>query len=51
MMTSFTCFSCTLIVTSVLVNELVEESDQFRFLRVDCLVNLKGSVVMTHDVG
>ena len=29
---------------SVLTNELPEESDQFRFLRVACLVNLKGSV-------
>ena len=30
--------------TSVLVNELPEESDQFRFLRAACLANLKGSV-------
>ena len=30
--------------TSVLVHELPEESDQFRFLRSVCLVNLKGSV-------
>jgi hypothetical protein len=29
---------------SVLANELPEESDQFRFLRAACLVNLKGSV-------
>ena len=29
---------------SVLVNELPEESDQFRFLRTTCLSNLKGSV-------
>jgi hypothetical protein len=29
---------------SVLGNELPEESDQFRFLRATCLVNLKGSV-------
>jgi hypothetical protein len=28
---------------SVLDNELHEESDQFRYLRTDCLVNLKGS--------
>ena len=26
-----------------LVNELLEESDQFRFLRAACLANLKGS--------
>jgi hypothetical protein len=30
--------------TSVLTNELPEESDQFRFLRGTCLTNLKGSV-------
>jgi hypothetical protein len=30
--------------TSALDNELSEESDQFRFLHVVCLVNLKGSV-------
>ena len=29
---------------SVLTNELPEESDQFRFLRVVYLVNLKGSL-------
>ena len=29
---------------SVLVNELPEESDQFRFLRVSSFVNLKGEV-------
>ncbi len=29
---------------SALVNELPEESDQFRFLRATCLANLKGSV-------
>jgi hypothetical protein len=29
---------------SALTNELPEESDQFRFLRVACLANLKGSV-------
>jgi hypothetical protein len=29
---------------SALANELLEESDQFRFLRAACLVNLKGSV-------
>ena len=29
---------------SVLVNELLEESDQFRFLRVTFLFNLKGSL-------
>jgi hypothetical protein len=29
---------------SDLVNEIPEESDQFRFLRVDCYVNIKGSV-------
>ena len=29
---------------SVLTNELVEESDQFRFLRVVCFVDLKGVV-------
>ncbi len=28
---------------SALVNELSEESDQFRFLRATCLANLKGS--------
>ncbi len=28
----------------VLVNKLPEESDQFRFLRATCLVNLGGSV-------
>ena len=30
--------------TSVLVNELPEETDQFRFLRAACLANLKGSL-------
>ena len=35
--------------TSDLVNELPEESDQFRFLRVTCLVNLNGSVVLMLD--
>ena len=30
--------------SSVLTNELTEESDQFRFLRTVCLANLKGSV-------
>ena len=30
--------------TSVLANELPEESDQFRFLRAACLANIKGSV-------
>ena len=30
--------------TSFLANELREESDQFRFLRVDGLDNLKGSI-------
>ena len=30
--------------SSSLVNELSEESDQFRFLRAVCLTNLKGSV-------
>ena len=29
---------------SALVNELPEESDQFRFLRSACLANLKGSL-------
>ena len=29
--------------SSSLVNELLEESDQFRFLRPACLANLKGS--------
>ena len=29
---------------SALVNELPEESDQFRFLRAACLANLKGSL-------
>ena len=29
---------------SPLVNELPEESDQFRFLRTACLANIKGSV-------
>ena len=28
---------------SPLVNELPEESDQFRFLRAACLANIKGS--------
>ena len=30
--------------TSTLSNELPEESDQFRFLRVSCFANLKGAV-------
>ena len=30
--------------TSELVNEFTEESGQFRFLRVTCLTNIKGSV-------
>ena len=30
--------------TSVLTNELTEESDQFRFLRTPCFANLKGTV-------
>jgi hypothetical protein len=30
--------------TSALVNELPEESDQFRFLRASCFTNLKGVV-------
>ena len=30
--------------TSVLTNQLSEESDQFRFLRDSCFVNLKGDV-------
>ncbi len=30
--------------TSVLANELPEESDQFRFLRASCFANLKGVV-------
>ena len=30
--------------TSALVNELPEESDQFRFLRSSCVTNLKGTV-------
>ena len=29
---------------SALANELPEESDQFRFLRASCFVNLKGAV-------
>ena len=29
---------------SALSNELPEESNQFRFLRASCLVNIKGSV-------
>ena len=29
---------------SVLVNELTEESDQFRFLGASCFANLKGTV-------
>jgi hypothetical protein len=29
---------------SVLVNELPEESEQFRFLRAACFANIKGSV-------
>ena len=29
---------------STLVNELPEESEQFRFLRAACLANIKGSV-------
>ena len=32
--------------TSVLTNELPEESDQFRFLRSSCFANLKGVVGM-----
>ena len=31
---------------SVLVNELPEESDQFRSLRAECVANLKGDVVL-----
>jgi hypothetical protein len=36
---------------SVLVNELSEESDQFRFLHASCFANLKGAVglIMTKD--
>ena len=34
---------------SALSIELPEESDQFRFLRVPCLSNLKGSVVLTQS--
>ena len=30
--------------TSVLTNELSEESDQFHFLRASCFTNLKGAV-------
>ena len=37
-------FCQTLRETSVLANELSEESDQFRFLRVSCFANLKGTV-------
>jgi hypothetical protein len=33
--------------SSVLTNELPEESDQFCFLHTACLVNLKGSVGLT----
>jgi len=29
---------------STLVNEIPEESEQFRFLHVDCFTNIKGSV-------
>ncbi len=29
---------------SALSNEIPEESEQFRFLRVDCYTNIKGSV-------
>ena len=29
---------------SALANDIPEESGQFRFLRTDCLVNIKGSV-------
>ena len=31
-------------LVTALTNELPDESDQFRFLRVVCLTNLKGSV-------
>ena len=37
-------FLHTHLEASDLDNELPEESDQFRFLRAACLVNLKGSV-------
>ena len=37
-------FCQTLRETSELSNELSEESDQFRFLRVSCFANLKGTV-------
>ena len=30
--------------TSDLVNDIPEESGQFRFLHADCFVNIKGSV-------
>ncbi len=30
--------------SSVLSNEIPDKSDQFRFLRTDCLTNIKGSV-------
>jgi hypothetical protein len=33
--------------TSALADEIAEESGQFRFLRVPCLVNLKSSVGLT----
>ncbi len=39
--------------TWVLTNEIPEESDQFRFLRVDCYANIKGSVglILTKSSG
>ena len=55
-MTSHVCFSCILIVhlkPGSLVGVLPEESDQFRFLYVDCLTNLKDSVglILAKDSG
>ena len=36
--------------TSVLTGELTEETDQFRFLRAGCLVNLKVSVGLINQI-
>lgn len=42
-------FLHTNLESSVLSNELPEESDQFRFLRVVCFANLKGVVGLITD--
>ena len=46
MTTLYVCASWMLIVNNLLWlnNELPEESNQFRFLRVVCFANLKGTV-------